>query len=173
MGRESMARPGKGCLGVLGLLALAAGALIGVEVGCRVLEAPWLFGAGGRPTLTGTWEGARHARLGTEYRLYVDLAYASSSADSNRYGLSDQHLQARVRRSAVAAHADGRGSASTCVMTGSRKTSRPATRLSTIVGTVHASSNARATIRTTSKPPPPAARTAQIAIVSHVGPMHR
>jgi hypothetical protein len=94
--RRPVAVRRRGRIGCLGLLALAAGALISVEFGCRALEAPWSFGAGGRPTLTGTWEGARHARLGTEYRLYVALAYASSSAYSNRYGLSD-NLQGEAR----------------------------------------------------------------------------
>jgi hypothetical protein len=85
----AVAQRGKGCVGALGLVAFAASALVGMEFGCRVVEAPWSLGVGGRPTLTGTWEGPRRAGLGTEYRLYVDLSYESSSADANRYGLSD------------------------------------------------------------------------------------
>lgn len=84
-----MAQRGKRCLGVAGLVAFAASALVGMEFGCRAVEAPWSLGMGGRPTLTGTWEGPRPARLGTEYRLYVALAYESSAADAKRYGLSD------------------------------------------------------------------------------------
>jgi hypothetical protein len=40
------------------------------------MEAPWSVGTGGRPTLTGTWEGQLSARRGARYRLFLDLRYS-------------------------------------------------------------------------------------------------
>jgi hypothetical protein len=44
------------------------------EWGIRWLQAPWSYEALG-PTLTGSWEGPLRARLGQDYRLYVELGY--------------------------------------------------------------------------------------------------
>lgn len=60
-----------------GLLIIAL--LLGVaaldEWGMRWLMAPWSYPQLG-PTLTGTWEGPLRARLGADFRLLVELAYA-------------------------------------------------------------------------------------------------
>lgn len=86
-----------GCLRWLLLLAFAAGAIVAMDVAWRVVEAPWSFGSGGRPTLTGRWEGPRRAALGREYRLYLELSHASSvSAGAESYVLSD-NLQGEAR----------------------------------------------------------------------------
>lgn len=45
--------------------------------GIRWLVAPWSFASLG-PTLTGTWDGTLRARQGAEYRLLLDLDFASS-----------------------------------------------------------------------------------------------
>ena len=98
-----MAKRRTGCVGVVGLIAFAVAVLVGLEFGCRAVEAPWSIGVGGRPTLTGTWEGARRAQLGTEYRFYLALAYASASADADRFGRSD-NLTGEARLCSPAGH---------------------------------------------------------------------
>jgi hypothetical protein len=55
-------------------VALLVGVVAFGEWGMRWLMAPWSYAALG-PTLTGTWEGPLRARLGSEYRVFLDLEY--------------------------------------------------------------------------------------------------
>jgi hypothetical protein len=45
--------------------------------GIRWLVAPWSFETLG-PTLTGTWDGTLRAREGAEFRVFLDLGYATT-----------------------------------------------------------------------------------------------
>jgi hypothetical protein len=67
------------------------------------MEAPWSVGTGGRPTLTGTWEGQLEARRGARYRLFLDLRY--SGRDPGQGAVGRDNLE---------------GSAQLCTPTGER-----------------------------------------------------
>jgi hypothetical protein len=78
---------------VVGLAVLIVVAIVGTELGWRIFDAPWSFGGAGRPTLTGTWEGPRRAKLGAEYRLLVELDH---SWGTEVYGMPD-NLEGEAR----------------------------------------------------------------------------
>lgn len=54
------------------------------EWGIRWYQSPWSYAALG-PTLTGTWEGTLRARLGSEYRLFLDLRYRHQGRRLTRF----------------------------------------------------------------------------------------
>lgn len=88
---EEVPRPRRKPLRFVFVVGIAIAVMFGVDLGIRLVQAPWSFGIGGRPTLTGAWEGPRRARLGTEFRLFVELDYVSSNP-SDSYELSDNLL---------------------------------------------------------------------------------
>lgn len=66
----------------INLLALVGVIYFAGTVGMQWLRAPWSFASLG-PTLTGNWEGPLRAKLGAEYRMYLEMSYREGRGRSS------------------------------------------------------------------------------------------